>query len=200
VALDRGLRREALRGLRFASSARPTVERPDVASPDVIVEFHGRGDSRLATDHPLAKAAMLELGQAWPRQIGFDDLLRIIRPGTVTAEGAGALIDILLAAYTAGLVELSTHSPHFVLEPGPRPTASPVARLQLEHGSFVASLRHTSVYIEDDIGRRLLKLMDGTRTLDVLRQELEAQTPVQVSTAALEKKMVEVARLALLVG
>jgi len=201
VALDRRLRREAVRGLRFASSARPTVERPDVDSPDVIVEFHGRGDSRLATDHPLAKAAMLELGQAWPRQVGFDDLLRIIRPGPVTADETGALIDILLAAYTAGLVELSTHSPHFVLEPGPRPTASPVARLQLEHGSFVASLRHTSVYIEDDLGRRLLRLMDGTRTLDVLRRELEAQTsPVQVSAAALEKKMVEVARLALLVG
>jgi SAM-dependent methyltransferase len=201
VTLDRRLRRETLRGLRFASPARPTVERPDVDSPGVIVEFHGREDSRLATDHPLAKAAMLELGRAWPRQVGFEDLLRIIAPGTVTADATGALIEILLAAYTAGLVELSTYSPHFALEPGPRPTASPVARLQLEHGSFVASLRHTSVYIEDDLGRRLLRLMDGTRTPEMLRRELEAPpSPVQVSPAALEQKMVEVARLALLVA
>jgi methyltransferase-like protein len=201
VALDRLLRRETLRELYFGSSARPAVERPDVGSPDVVVEFHGRGDSRLATNHPLAKAAMLELGQAWPRKVSFDELLRTIARGGASVEEAGALVDILLAAYTAGLVELSTHAPHFALEPGPRPTASPVARLQLEHGSFVASLRHTSVYIEDDLGRRLLRLMDGTRTPDMLRQELETPpSPVQVSPAALEKKMAEVARLALLVA
>ena len=201
VALDRGLRPEILRGLHFASSARPSVEHPDVGSPDVVVEFHGRGDSRLATDHPLAKAALFELGRAWPRKVGFDELVRTIARNGASVDEAGALVDILLAAYTAGLVELSTHAPHFALEPGPRPIASPVARLQLEHGFFVASLRHTSVYIEDDLGRRLLRLMDGTRTLDVLRRELEAQTsPVQVSPAALEKKVAEVARLALLVA
>lgn len=200
VALDRLLRRETLRGLHFGSSARPVAERPDVGSPGLVVEFRGRGDSTMSTDHPLAKAAMLHLGQAWPRLVGLDELLRTARSGT-SADEADALLDILLAAYTAGLVELSTHSPRFALEPGPRPTASPVVRLQLEHGSFVASLRHTSVYIEDDLGRRLLRLMDGTRTPEMLRHALEAPpSPVEVSAAALARKMVEVARLALLVA
>ena len=200
VALDRLLRRETLRGLHFGSSARPVAERPDVGSPGLVVEFRGRGDSTMSTNHPLAKAAMLHLGQAWPRLVGLDELLRTARSGT-SADEADALLDILLAAYTAGLVELSTHSPRFALEPGPRPTASPVVRLQLEHGSFVASLRHTSVYIEDDLGRRLLRLMDGTRTPEMLRHALEAPpSPVEVSAAALARKMVEVARLALLVA
>jgi hypothetical protein len=110
------------------------------------------------------------------------------------------LLDILLAAYTAGLIELHTHAPHFALEPGPRPTASPVARLQLEHGSFVASLRHTSVCIEDDLGRLLLRLMDGTRTPEMLRDDLGIDVSAQVSAALVESKVAEAARLALLVA
>lgn len=200
VALDRMLRREALRGLHVASSARPAVERPDVDDPGVVVEFRGRGNASLSTDHPLAKSAMLRLGEAWPRPLRFDEL-RGTAWGNGTGDQSGALLDILLAAYTAGLVELATQAPSFALEPGPRPTASPVARLQLERGAFVASLRHTSVHIEDDIGRRLLKLMDGTRTPDMLRRDLEAQVaPVEVTAAALDRKVVEVARLALLVS
>jgi SAM-dependent methyltransferase len=205
VTLDRLLQPEALRGLHFGSSARPFAERPDVDSPGVVVEFRGRGESTLSTDHPLAKAAMLHLGQVWPRLVGFDDLLRTVGRSGASAAEAGALLDILLAAYTAGLVELSTHAPHFALEPGPRPTASPVARLQVEHGSFVATLRHTSVCIEDDLGRRLLTLMDGTRTSAMLRDELgvygSAQpSPVEVSAAIVDRKVGEAARLALLIA
>jgi methyltransferase-like protein len=205
VPLDRMLQREILRTLHLGSSARPVVERPNVDAPGIVEEFRGRGDSTMSTDHPLAKAAMLHLGQVWPRVIGFDDLLRNIgRRGDNAAE-TGSLLDILLAAYTAGFIELHTHAPHFALEPGPRPTASPVARLQLEHGSFVASLRHTSVCIEDDLGRLLLRLMDGTRTPEMLRHDLgihvSAQpSPVEVSAALVESKVAEAARLALLVA
>ena len=69
----------------------------------------------------------------------------------------------------------------------------------------MASLRHTSVCIEDDLGRRLLTLMDGTRTPDMLRHELavyvSAQpSPVEVSASVVERKVAEAARLALLVA
>jgi SAM-dependent methyltransferase len=205
VPLDRLLQPEVLRGLHFGFPARPFAERPDVNSPGVVVEFRGRGDSTLSTDHPLAKAAMHHLGQVWPRLVGFDDLLRAIGRSGASAADGGALRDILLAAYNAGLVELRTLAPRFTLEPGPRPIASPVARWQLEHGGFVASLRHTSVWIEDDLGRRLLTLMDGTRTAEMLRQELGAYvsakaSPVQVSAADVDRKIVEAARLALLIA
>lgn len=205
VALYRSLQRETLRGLHVGSSARPAAGHPDIDAPGVIVEFRGRNDSALSTDHPLAKAAMLHLGQVSPRLMGFDELLRTIGRNRTSPDEVGSLLDILLAAYTAGLVELSTHAPHFALEPGPRPTASPVARLQVAHGAFVASLRHTSVHIEDDLSRRLLMLMDGTRTLDALRRELEAHDPAnpsraEVSAAVVDRKVIEAARLALLIA
>jgi len=202
VPIDRAPRREVLESLYLGSQARPVVEHPDLDSPGVVEEFQSRGDASVSTDHPLAKAAILHLGQAWPRVIRFDELLRTIGRAGANAGDVGSLLDILLSAYAAGLIELHTHAPHFVLEPGPRPTVSPVARLQLERGHLVASLRHTSVYIEDELGRRLLTLMDGTRTTETLRHEMGAYVAgqpaaVEVSAAAVEKKITEAARLAL---
>jgi methyltransferase-like protein len=205
LPLNRTPRREILQGLYLGSQARPAIERPDIDSPGVVEEFRGRGDAAMSTDYPPAKAAMLHLSRAWPRLVRFDELLRDIGRGGGNAVEAGPLLDILLAAYAAGLTELRTQAPHFVLEPGPRPTTSPVVRFQLEHGPFVASLRHTSVCIEDDLGRRLLRLMDGTRTVDMLQREILAYvstqpSPVEVSMATVGTKIAEAARLALLIA
>lgn len=202
VPLERTPRREVIQRLYLGSQARPVAEHPDLHSAGVVEEFRSRGEAAVSTDHPLAKAAMFHLGQAWPRAVRFGELLRNIGRAGASAGEVGPLLDILLSAYAAGLIELHTHEPHFVLEPGPRPTVSPVARLQLERGHFVASLRHTSVYIEDELGRRLLRLMDGTRTTDALRHEIGAHRAAQpeateVSAAAVERKIAEVARLAL---
>ena len=205
VELDRALRRDALRDLYLGSHVRPVAERPDVEAPGVVVEFRGRGEATMATDHPQAKAAMLHLGRIWPQVVRFDELLQSIEGNSVDDDATGSLLDILLAAYAAGLVEVYAHAPRFVLEPGPRPMASPVARLQLERGPFVASLRHTSVCIEDELARRLLMLMDGTRTTDMLQQDMlidgsAGSNPLEVSRAAVERKVLEAARLALLIA
>jgi hypothetical protein len=200
VALDRTPRRDVIRSLYLGSQARAVAEHPDLDAPGVVEEFRSRGEAAMSTDHPAAKAAMFHLGQAWPRLVGFDDLLRRIGRGGASAGEVTALSEILLAAYAAGLIELHTRAPHFVLEPGPRPTVSPVARLQLERSPFVASLRHTSVYIEDELGRRLLRLMDGTRTIDALRAAIGAfgaGEPAAIEATAVEKKIAEVARLGL---
>ncbi len=65
---------------------------------------------------------------------GFDELCGPRLGAGRAGDEGGALLDILLAAYTAGLVELATQAPRFALD-RTRPTASPVARLQLEHGA-----------------------------------------------------------------
>jgi hypothetical protein len=207
VSLDRGLRREVIRGMQVRSEARPASEHPEIASPSVVEEFRGPRGAAMSTNYPLAKAAMVHLAHVGPRSVGFDDLLGAARAQLGGSSGlggkdAGALVDILLAAYSAGVIELSTHVSRFVLEPGPTPTISPVARLQLERGPLVATLRHTSVRIDDDLGCQLLRLMDGSRTREALLREMKAHlaSSVEIAPADLDRKIAEVARLALFVA
>jgi SAM-dependent methyltransferase len=151
-----------------------------------VVEFQGPRGAAMRTDHPVAIAALEHLSDMWPQAAAFGELLRAAR-GRVAAEvsavgrrGAGpapnreaeALAEILLAAFGAGLVELHVQPPSLLARATDRPVASPVARLQSETQNGVTNLRHTTVKVEDDVGRRLLQLLDGTRDRAALRAEM----------------------------
>jgi hypothetical protein len=73
-----------------------------------------------------------------------------------------------------------------------------------ETSRVVTNLRHTSVRIEDDLGKRLLVLLDGTRDRVQLLRELRAflletgrQEPHDLDSG-LERSLQGLARLALL--
>ena len=53
-----------------------------------------------------------------------------------------------------------------------RPVASALARLQAAEGMRVTTLLHTSVEVGDELGRRLIRLLDGTRDRAALTAEL----------------------------
>jgi len=83
--------------------------------------------------------------------------------------------EMLLRAYAGGIVELHVHPPQFTLQPGECPVASPLARLQNRDSDKVTNLRHHTIQIEDSLGRLLLQLLDGSRDLAMLVDELAAQ-------------------------
>jgi hypothetical protein len=56
--------------------------------------------------------------------------------------------------------------------PGDRPRASALARHQARSGHLVTNLRHAAVRIEDDLGRRLVTLLDGSRDHAALTTDL----------------------------
>ena len=224
VVVDRTFRASAIAHLFVASSARPLGERPDLASPSAVVEFRGPRGSGMSTDHVLAKAAIFQLSTTWPRSVALPELAaraRAMVGDAVTSRDAerdvAGLCDILLTAYAAGLVELSTVPSAFAVEVSERPLASPVARLQAARGdALVATLRHGSLHLEDALARHLLCLLDGTRTRVDLLREMEAAiaaraagvaggtveasgAPAPVTAEGLERKLVELGRLALLV-
>jgi TPP-dependent pyruvate/acetoin dehydrogenase alpha subunit len=58
-----------------------------------------------------------------------------------------------------------------------RPQASVLARTQARAGRLVTNLRHRNVQLEDDLVRRFLQLVDGTRDVDALVAALQAQGP-----------------------
>lgn len=232
VSLDRAFRSAAIEAFFVASSARPTVEQPDIVSPSAVVEFRGPRGSGMSTDHRLAKAAMFYLGTKWPRAVALPELAAQGRAmlGDAVDSGADsrgkpapdvrALCDILLTAYSAGLVELSTTAPIFTVEVSEYPTVNPVARLQAERGDdFVATLRHSTLHIEDPLARHLLCLLDGTRNRADLLREMQGfiasrgadpaahgedaqrtSGPSTVTMEGLERKLAELTRLALLAG
>jgi methyltransferase-like protein/protein-L-isoaspartate O-methyltransferase len=163
----------------IASRAQPAATPVDFRA-GIVVEFVGPRGGKVATDFPLAKAALAHLAEIHPRSLAFDCLLDVARK--LTGEtGAGAngdevatLSEILLRIYGTGILELYSRAPEYVVEVSERPVASPLARFQVERGLEVANLRHVQVEIEDELGRELLKLLDGTRDRGLLLEDLGA--------------------------
>ena len=79
----------------------------------------------------------------------------------------------ILGGYTSSghLLELCTQPPRFTLEVTARPVASPLARLQARSANNVTNLRHETVML-DEVGRMLLKHLDGSRDRAGLRDIL----------------------------
>jgi methyltransferase-like protein/cyclopropane fatty-acyl-phospholipid synthase-like methyltransferase len=175
-SLDLDVRPERVMKFYVASPIRPQDKIADLGSQEVIT-FVGPEKSSLKIDKPVIKAALVALGNAWPRAVQFDDLLsraQYLLDESLSArevrqeEDRRALAEVLLRAYAAGIVEFHVHPPQFVTSPSERPVASPLARLQAQNGDKIVNLRHHNIKIEDSLGRGLLQLLDGTRDRSAL--------------------------------
>lgn len=148
--------------------------------------------SGLRTAHPAAIAVLNALIDAWPRAIAVPGL-----PGDPAAVSA-----VLLSAFAGGIVQLYANPPRLAPIPGERPLANPLARIQARTGERITTLLHTSIEIRDEIARRLLILLDGTRDRAALVQELMLFAPAGVAresfAAALDQNLDALARLGLL--
>jgi methyltransferase-like protein/predicted O-methyltransferase YrrM len=227
VAIDRKIKPEQMRSCYVASPVRPVSEEPDLRSrkPE---EFRSPKGASMTSDHPFAKAAICQLSEIWPGSLPFDELLIATRTklGISGADGdeqlnqdAAALGEIVLATYLAGLVELHVHQPRLVARVSQRPTASPLARLQVQDDLLnLSTLLHSTVKVDDPLGRRLLLLLDGTRDRYALREELvgliqsggatieieghtvsDPEKIRELISQRLEQKLGELARLGLLI-
>jgi methyltransferase-like protein/SAM-dependent methyltransferase len=191
--------------------------------------FIGPKNSSIETDNLLIKAAMLALGEAWPKTLHFQDLLAAARrscgresssDGVSSADDSRVLGELLLRAYASGIVELSVTPSRFASRASEKPVASPLARLQSRESNEVVNLRHYTILVENPLSRRLLLLLDGNRDRDALLDDLtmlvessmatvekdQSAAPAspkeirQLLTVELEQKLAELAEMALLVA
>lgn len=179
VVLSRRLRPEAMKS--FHVSATISLNEPAEAS----APFKTATGVSFGMEHPLATAAMMALAKIRPLRFSFDTLLEEslqglpdgIDPSSWEHPADLILGDILLSVYADGLAELHVHSGGAALDPGDRPAASPLARLQAASGATVTNLLHQRVVIEDERTRWLLTLLDGTRDVPevvaIARLEIE---------------------------
>ena len=196
LEVDRSPEPLVVEELAVSSPARPAGP-PDVQGR---VTFEGPVGSALTTDHPLVIRALEQVGGSWPAAIRACDLI----PGDASEADRVAVCDAILRCYAANLVQLHATPPPMTTSVSERPEASPLARHQARSGQLVTNLRHTTVRLEDDLGRRLVVLLDGTRDHAQLAHELRSflaeagQDVPEPLEAGLERSLEGIARLALL--
>ena len=196
IEVDRSPQPLVIEPLAVSSPAQPTGG-PDRAGR---VTFEGPAGSTLTTDHPLVTGALERVAGRWPGAVRVRELI----PRQASEEDRAAICGALLRSYAANLVQLHAIPPALTTSVSDRPEASPLARHQARAGELVTNLRHTSVRIEDDLGRRLVVLLDGTRDRAQLLGELRAalletgrQVPQDLESG-LERSLQGLAGLALL--
>ena len=177
--LDLSLRPELARRFWVAGQSRPEKDQVDLGARTAERFVHPLGAS-LRTDWPVAKAALLLLGQRWPRAIPFEELVRLALAGV--PEGAAGLPApdvalelgaVLLRAYASGLVDLHLHGPSDPTAPGGNPVTSGLTRWELRSGRRrVTGVYHATMAVEDEPTARLLLWADGTRSRVELREAL----------------------------
>jgi hypothetical protein len=185
--------------LAAASAAKPVSAQPDL-DPAVEEEFRGYRGAAVRTAHPLAKAIMLTLSQAWPEALRFGDLLAAAGKLTGQTPGPETVAGILLSTLGAGLTELHARPPRVVSKPGRFPAASALARRQAARGGRLTTGIHSMVEAQGEIERRLIGLLDGTRDLSALAREMAPvlNQPEDVAAVQIEENLTKLAKMGLL--
>jgi methyltransferase-like protein/SAM-dependent methyltransferase len=162
VRLTRPPSAAALAKLWVAGQMRP-------ASPDADPTAEGSepfvtpDGTRLSTNNPWLKTALVTLADAWPRAVPFAELERTVCERVGYEPGAMArLDDALLQCYLADLIELQAGPTRAEAVPGERPATTALARLQAAAGGRVTNLRHKSLELDPQL-RLLVTLLDGVR-------------------------------------
>jgi methyltransferase-like protein/ubiquinone/menaquinone biosynthesis C-methylase UbiE len=131
---------------------------------------------RRAVSHPLTKAALGILESSFPNALAFEDLVIRSQVGVEQAGGARFGADVetlryeLFDLFAHGMIGLSV-APFELSEPDLRcPRASRLARTECDTGC-VTSVWHRDLQL-DTLSARLLTLLDGSRTIDVLSDNL----------------------------
>src|SRR6185503_3378736 len=124
---------------QIESRAEPLGREPGA---DEEVAYRLPKSGSMTTKDPILKRMMARLERAQPRTVPFADLLGDdLTPA--------ALAEFVLRLYGSTVVDLRLHAPSVAAEPGERPEASRLARVQLERHAVATNLRHEDVRFED---------------------------------------------------
>jgi methyltransferase-like protein len=193
-----------------ASDVQPSSRNPDFRST-ASEEFQFQSSGKIASNHPITKAALWHLSQIWPKAVPVAELLQTARelsgrdgvPGAPPeAEDSAWLSEAVLKLYAAKFLELHVHAPVFAVEVSERPLVSPLARAQIRDGVMVVSnLAYGCIEMKDGTVRQLVLLLDGTRNREQLLTEMRARVPsVKITAEDLDVNLHRLANFALLTG
>ncbi len=164
-------RAEALSALSFYADLRSeeAIDMEDVTEQPFI----NPAGNMFPVAQPLMKAAAMVLSETYPGELTHAKLLSAARQlmadyGVPENTDAAGYNDALFQLVITHGVMPTVWSPSFAAEPGARPVAHALARLQAgTPGWVVSGARHVAIDL-DPAGRILLGLLDGHHTIDEL--------------------------------
>jgi methyltransferase-like protein len=180
ITPQRQLGREQLSGMHIATELQP-AEGPLNLSSFNELSFHAGSGPTVTVTKPIHKAALLGLGRIYPEMVAFDSLSAfahnemgkvLVRNSESHGQDMADLAGLVLELFAKDLITLQNRPPRYATKPGDRPTASPLARHQAADEQFVTTLSHGMIPL-NDLTKRLLPLLDGTRDRKALREFLE---------------------------
>jgi hypothetical protein len=139
----------------------------------------------------------------WPRAVPVAELDRWRCAQASASLGANAqesTEQLVVELYAAGRVELRTAPVGVVAAAGDKPEAFAAARFINRDHDVIPSLYHEALRYRDPFGRKLLALLDGTRTRDELCSTLGGRFAGVAGRSELDRVLRILASKALLVG
>jgi SAM-dependent methyltransferase len=163
ISPDRKLSFDRFQNLFASSRARPCEPQEDGQQ-----KFELPKEGSLTTNHPLAKDLLCRLASLWPDSIRVSELPLANFPPDAAA-------DLLMRLLEGGAIELRVSPPKIAKAVSARPAVSALARMQVAAGCrMVTNQRHQNIEFEDDKGRTLVSLLDGSRDRVALAHALAA--------------------------
>ena len=132
---------------------------------------------KLTITHPLTKSVVLQLSAAYPDCLPLTDVVpaamqQVAAAGGAAAGDAGACLEELFSLFAHGGVAAHTRGRSFPAPATDRPRASRLALAQLDAGhERVTTVHHGNLDV-DPFAARLLRYLDGSRTLEEATQAL----------------------------
>lgn len=176
--VDRRLSASRLASLHVAATSSKAAAGAGTPDDDLVCELRFPNGVAFSTASRVVKTAFAILESVWPQSLPTQELharslARVRAGGAEDAAGADALLGVLLECYCKGAVHLRSRAVDFALAPGDRPMASALVRYLATRGNLVTNQLHELVQL-DEAARRVLPLLDGTRTVE----QVTAQTGV----------------------
>jgi SAM-dependent methyltransferase len=196
LQLNRELDLDQFGRLAFFAALVPK-EAPEPRTP-VMQPFQTPDGGTCMVRHPLTKAALQVLADAYPDAVAFDALAAQAQqrlPGTA-ASARDELLGELTGLYLRQYIGVRPGPEHYPRRIGERPRMTALARAEVDSGTgSVSTFRHMPMGL-DEFAQRLVQLLDGSRTLsDIhaqLAQEIRAgQLLAEVSVTGSLESMVQ---------
>lgn len=168
LAIERELELERFAELAFYALLTP-LEPPNFTEP-CAQAFATPDGKRYTLTHPLTKAAVLTLSDRHPDALAFDDLVTaaVARVKGQYRAQHDHLLGELVGLYLRQVVGLSFAPTQHFHRVSARPLANQLARAQAAARiGHVATVRHMPMGL-DAFAMRLVRYLDGTRTIDQL--------------------------------